>query len=253
MKVQHKLRWPLAIAAMGMMMAAGSAAAQTVTFDFDNGSPVLKAGQYLPFDQLVSKNSRAQFSSASGDLFMIQSTNAESVALSGFSGNFLTAEKGMHPTLEIRFDRLMTDISLSFATIEVDGKISDIQLVAYMDSAANPPVGEAVTRGEYGKDIHPTGTLKFHAEGRPFDVVRVLVNPEAAKSFAIDNVVVTAERCQSDFDGDDAVAPSNSIADIFAFMNAWMNCGLRADYNHDGVMAVTDIFDFLNDWFAACP
>ena len=42
-----------------------------------------------------------------------------------------------------------------------------------------------------------------------------------------------------------------SVADIFAFLNAWFAGNPQADINGGG-LAVQDIFDFLNLWFAGC-
>jgi hypothetical protein len=60
---------------------------------------------------------------------------------------------------------------------------------------------------------------------------------------------ITAQfRCIADFDGSGVVA----VQDIFLFLNAWFAADPRTDV--DGVPGVTvqDIFAFLNLWFAAC-
>ncbi len=54
--------------------------------------------------------------------------------------------------------------------------------------------------------------------------------------------------CAPDFDGSGALA----VQDIFEFLNAWFAGDARADFNHTGGLTVQDIFDFLNAWFAGC-
>lgn len=49
----------------------------------------------------------------------------------------------------------------------------------------------------------------------------------------------------ADFDRDGVI----SVTDVFEFLNAWFSAGLGADWNGDGTIAVADIFEFLNDWF----
>ncbi|HMN42273.1 MAG TPA: GC-type dockerin domain-anchored protein [Phycisphaerales bacterium] len=53
--------------------------------------------------------------------------------------------------------------------------------------------------------------------------------------------------CRADFNGDGSIA----VQDIFDFLNAWFAGDLRADFNGGG-LAVQDIFDYLNAWFAGC-
>jgi hypothetical protein len=38
--------------------------------------------------------------------------------------------------------------------------------------------------------------------------------------------------------------------DIFDFLNDWF--AASADFNHSGATEIQDIFDFLNSWFAGC-
>lgn len=65
--------------------------------------------------------------------------------------------------------------------------------------------------------------------------------------------------CRADFDRDGMVA----VGDIFAFLNAWFaSCdgtnagapcfGQNADVDNTGTVAVEDIFVFLNVWFSGC-
>lgn len=49
----------------------------------------------------------------------------------------------------------------------------------------------------------------------------------------------------ADFNRDGVIA----VSDVFDFLNAWFASGPGADWNGDGTITVTDIFEFLNDWF----
>jgi hypothetical protein len=53
--------------------------------------------------------------------------------------------------------------------------------------------------------------------------------------------------CAGDFDGSGVL----EVADIFAFLNAFLAGNPSADFNGGG-LAQQDIFDFINAWFAGC-
>lgn len=55
--------------------------------------------------------------------------------------------------------------------------------------------------------------------------------------------------CPADYDADGLVA----IADIFAFLNAWFAGSPDTDFDGINGLQVADIFAFLNAWFAGCP
>jgi hypothetical protein len=57
-----------------------------------------------------------------------------------------------------------------------------------------------------------------------------------------------APACVVDFNGDQIL----SVADIFAFLNAWFAGLPSADFDGQGGLATADIFAFLNAWFAGC-
>jgi hypothetical protein len=59
--------------------------------------------------------------------------------------------------------------------------------------------------------------------------------------------VDTQPCCHADFDQNGAV----TVTDIFAFLNAWFAGDPHADINGGGI-TTQDIFDFLNAWFAGC-
>jgi hypothetical protein len=43
-----------------------------------------------------------------------------------------------------------------------------------------------------------------------------------------------------------------AVDDIFDFLNGWFASDARCDFNASGSVEVQDIFDFLNAWFAGC-
>ncbi len=55
--------------------------------------------------------------------------------------------------------------------------------------------------------------------------------------------------CGPDYDGNGILA----VTDIFAFLNAWFAGSASTDFDANGTLAVADIFAFLNAWFAGCP
>jgi hypothetical protein len=57
-----------------------------------------------------------------------------------------------------------------------------------------------------------------------------------------------ATTCPADYDADGVVA----VADIFAYLNGWFAGDVRADFNGSETVEVQDIFDFLNAWFQGC-
>ncbi len=57
----------------------------------------------------------------------------------------------------------------------------------------------------------------------------------------------TAPCCMADFNQDSTLA----VEDIFDFLNAWFAGSASADINGGG-LAVQDIFDYLNAWFSGC-
>lgn len=55
--------------------------------------------------------------------------------------------------------------------------------------------------------------------------------------------------CIADFNASGVL----EVADIFDFINQWLQNHLAADFNASGSLTVQDIFDFLAAWFAGCP
>ncbi len=54
--------------------------------------------------------------------------------------------------------------------------------------------------------------------------------------------------CTADFDRNGVVA----VADLFAFLSAWLSGSAGTDYDHDGVLGVGDVLAFVGVWTAGC-
>jgi hypothetical protein len=54
--------------------------------------------------------------------------------------------------------------------------------------------------------------------------------------------------CPADFNENGSLA----VPDIFDFLNAWFALDKRADFNYSGTLEIQDIFDFLGAWFGGC-
>ena len=59
-------------------------------------------------------------------------------------------------------------------------------------------------------------------------------------------VWVVASRYRSDWDASGTI----SVTDIFGYLNAWFAGSGYADFNASNTLEVQDIFDFLGAWFA---
>jgi uncharacterized protein (TIGR03437 family) len=191
-----KLRLSAVLTATVGLWPASPATAQTATFDFDTGTPALRTGQSMPFDQ-TSGGITAHVSSPSGPAFSIQSDATTGWKLSKFSGNYLYANNQNGNALDIKFSQQLTGLTLTFATadfqqVEVP---TTIQLTAYLDATGTPAIGSATAHGTYGSDTMPMGTLSFSSGGQPFNLVEVTIpyQPRGAGAFFVDNITVTAK------------------------------------------------------------
>ncbi len=98
-----------------------------------------------------------------------------------------------------------------------------------------------------GNPLIPGSVRLSEAMGISGDGTRVVGN--AVDGSAIFGYVVQIPRyCVGDHNDDRAITPS----DIFDFLNDWFANLARADADGNGVLAAADIFDFLNAWFANC-
>jgi hypothetical protein len=62
------------------------------------------------------------------------------------------------------------------------------------------------------------------------------------------NTATLVVLCRPDFDANGSL----TVSDIFAFLNAWFAGDPAADFNAVGGLTIQDIFDFLNAWFVGC-
>jgi hypothetical protein len=179
--------------------AAPPSTEPTVTFDFDDGDPLLAEGQNLPLNQ-TSDGITAYFSSPSDTVaasaFSIQDYETTFITLSQFSGKYLYDNKPSRDTLEIWFSQQLRSISLTFATVEYQTDPtgpSDIILTAYANSADTTPVGSASVSGTVLTNLYPQGLLSFDSSGQPFNLVRIEMSskgPGEATNFFVDNIRV---------------------------------------------------------------
>jgi uncharacterized protein (TIGR03437 family) len=183
----------LLIAALGLWPAE-FARAQTVTFDFDTGTPTLTLRQNIPLDQ-TSGGVTAHFSAPTAFAFSIQSDASTGWRMSQFSGQYLSSNNQAANPLDIKFSQQLTSIALTFATadfqqVEVP---TTIRLTAYMDSTSTPAVGSATAHGTYASDTMPMGKISFNSGGRPFNLVEITIPSQAAGAGAyyVDNIIVT--------------------------------------------------------------
>ncbi len=165
-----------------------------ITFDFDHALPVLYEGQNIPFTQ-ESNGLTATFSSPTDPAaFSIQSYDTTFYTLSQFSGKYLWDNKAVRNIVEITFSQMISQISLTFATVEYHGvgnvdEPSLMRLDAYKDSLL---VGSSTAQGVISSDIYPEGTLSFTSSGNAFNRVTIQLASSTGQTteFFIDNVIV---------------------------------------------------------------
>jgi hypothetical protein len=105
--------------------------------------------------------------------------------------------------------------------------------------------GTGTTLG--GIDAGP-GSLDMSSSGRHILCSTFNGSFTAAGVFAVKVSFSTPPGCAPDFNGDGVLA----VQDIFDFLNAWFAGSPAADFNGANGLQVQDIFDFLNAWFAGC-
>ena len=198
----HALRSFFLVLSLCAALPRPAASQATVTFNFDNGSPVVLTGQLVPLDQTVA-GLTASFTSPNGPVYLVQSEASTGNRLTQFSGNYLGDHDVVRSTLSIRFNQSLTRISLTFATSDTTIEVpSLIQLTAYLNSNAGPVVGSPATaRGTYAPGVNtwPMGTLTFDSGGQPFNLVEINLPfaPTGATAFFVDNIQVTTSTVQN--------------------------------------------------------
>ena len=164
----------------------------SATFDFDTGLPALADGDPLPASQL-SGGWSATFIASSGD-FSVQSDASLTWNLTRLSGHYLLPIASPSG-LDVVFDRPVSSVSLSFATMDFQPFVtpSEARLTAWSDVNGTQWVGEATATGvvKIG-DALPTGTLALQADG----ILRIRLDmpaqPSGVTDLAIDNISVRA-------------------------------------------------------------
>lgn len=169
-----------------------------IIFDFDTGTPILAETSNTPLNQ-TSQGVTAFFSSPSDNAnpaFSIQSYDTTFVSLSKFSDKWLYDNQPSTESLDIVFNRELTSIKLTFATVEYHGgsgtKPSEIVLTAYKDGINTTPLGKASASGFFTSDPYPQGIISFDSK-QPFNMVCIELpfqGPNSAKDFFVDNIIV---------------------------------------------------------------
>lgn len=184
---------------------AYSTRAQNVMFDFDTGAPALTIGQHTPFDQ-TSGGGTAHFSSPSDiaglGAFSVQDEVSTHFTLSQFSGKFLYPNTMNRTALDIKFSRMLSSITLTFATVDYQYNAevpANLLLTAYENSTANPEVGSATAHGRYAGDTYPQAVLTFDAGSKAFNLVRIIVpaQPQGTTTFLLDTITVAIAPLQT--------------------------------------------------------
>ncbi len=189
-----KFGFGLFVFAIFQFWLVASSPAQTVTFDFDSGTPALSTGQGIPFNQ-TSAGVTASISSPSGSAFSVQTDSSTGWRMSQFSGHYLYDNNQNTNLLDIQFSQPVVKVSLTFATadfqqVEVP---TTVQLTAYVNAPGSSAVGTATAHGTYASDTMPMGVLTFDSGGRPFSSIEFGIQPGqrlGASAFFVDNVVV---------------------------------------------------------------
>ena len=155
---------------------------QTVTFDFDSGTPALVAGNSAPLDQVVGGVTAPIASKVGG--FSVQNGTTAHYSVSTFTNNFLypIAGGGAFSTLDISFSELVTNVAFDFATIQNLAVIdleTPVQLAAFNCSPTiTTTVGSTNVAGVYGgpngTDTLAVGKLN-HSAKVPFNLVHISV------------------------------------------------------------------------------
>ncbi len=196
-------------------------ATSQIMFTFDSGSPTLNLRQPTPFNQTVGSVT-AHFSSPQDPAgFSLQSQSTTQFTLSQFSGYYLSSNGGARNTLLIRFNTMVYNVTLTFATIDYhdpgkNGTATPISLTAYVNSTTSTPLGSSTAHGIFTSDSYPEGRITY-ASTQGFNLVSVVVPyiPQGAVDFLIDNVaVITSATPVGDTIAPIAVAGQNQSVNV---------------------------------------
>ena len=165
---------------------------QSALFDFDTGSPLLSVGQGFPLNQTAS-GVTAYFASPQGPAFSIQSDASTQWRMAWFSGKYVCDNNLNRNAIDILFSHELSGIYLTFATADNNQAEvpTTLQLTAYENSTASPPVGTATAHGAYIGSTFPMGTLSFNSPA-PFNMVELVLpyQPLGSTDFFLDDIMV---------------------------------------------------------------
>jgi Divergent InlB B-repeat domain len=181
-------------------------AATPVAYDFDTGLPHLTIQAPLLSSNLTYQTSggfRAGFLAAQGTISVQSSAAFVHVGLpsvptnTGLVNQFLYAG-GVSNILEIRFDRMVSNVSLTFATPDnraVSETPVSVALAALTNTANYPALLASTNQGAYvgTNSTFPSGQLTVDSP-TPFAAVRVYVpagQSSGSSLFLVDNIQVT--------------------------------------------------------------
>ena len=190
-----------ALAVCGSLFWGLETLGQSASFNFDPGTPVLQPraaiSATLPTVQSAPGLSLGLVAVSGSLSFQTAATFGSAglpvpVNLPGISGNFIYGG-GTTNVLELRFDRPVTRVSLSFATPDIQGT-RDIPTTVALAANASPGVtlvnGLVSTNGTYVDDVFAAGELTLDS-ATPFCSAQVLIPSGQAMStpfFLVDSI-----------------------------------------------------------------
>ena len=179
--------------------------AQTpVTFDLDSGNPALQLraalSQSIPMFQSVGDLKMALLGVTGSLSIQTEATFAAAgfpapSGLPGIDGNFLYGS-GQANVLEIRFDRPISRLAVSFATPDIQGTRdipTAVSLIPLRYTGIDASVSGVTTNGTYVDAVFAAGVLTVDP-GSPFCSAQILVPPGQPLStpfFLVDSIVAT--------------------------------------------------------------
>jgi hypothetical protein len=182
--------------ALSLCLVVVAQAQSSYTINFDTNTPSLTTGRNVPFTQTAGTVT-ASFSSPTANGFSLQTDGTTGYTLSQFSGQYLydNIPPATPGRLDISFNQSLTNISLTFATADLNllELASSLQLSAFLNSTATPVGTPVLAQAIYGTDTFPMSTITFSSVGQPFNLVQITIpggQPQGTTDFLIDNVVV---------------------------------------------------------------
>lgn len=169
------------------------APAQSVTFDFDTGTPALIQRQNLPLSQTAG-GITAQFSAVAGS-FSIQTDISTGFHLAQFSGKYLYPNNLLGNVLRIQFSRALTEVAFDFATTDYPPTEvpTPILLTAFsVVPGLTNTVGSVTIHAAYGTNTYPMGAFAFNSGDKLFNQVEIRIRPGGGATFFLDTLRAVA-------------------------------------------------------------